>query len=101
MTDPITTVGTGAGATLFGGILVWLGIRKSVERDLNIANKEIDKVDQRVDKMILDVQTKNTCAALHSGIDKEFKNVGTQFTHVNEKIDNIHADVKTILGKIK
>jgi vacuolar-type H+-ATPase subunit D/Vma8 len=90
MADPLTTGGAGVGGTLVGALLTWVGIKKSIQADID---KDIDKVEARIDKLTDLVQYKSTCVVMHSGVDKEFKNV-------NAKIDNVHADVKEILRRL-
>ena len=67
-----------------------IGIKKSIKDDFN---KDIGRVEDRVDRLVSDVQFKSTCVAMHGGVDKEFQNV-------NSKIDNVHEDVKEILRRM-
>ena len=90
MPDPLLTGGVASGGSILGALAAWFGIKKSVQDGID---KDIGKVDKRIDSLAETVQFKSTCVVQHEG-------VGDKFKHVNEKIDNVHTDVKAMNGKL-
>lgn len=81
MTDLLSTGGAGAGGTIIGAVLAFLGFKSKI--------KDIDK---RIDNLTKVVQFESTCEATHKGLDDKFD-------VMHGLMKETRDDVKKLLGE--